>query len=528
MHLLASLCAGIRGAEDGYAVLTRRGTAALATWYPDFEGATGRTDAVQLDANGGAVAFVNELVSVSVLDADGTVVREFTDGSAAPSVEVRSLSFTGTDYVNGRAAAGKPTTLQAVLDLWKPSAGATDFQVQRAGGPISIASALSGAALYENVKGAPYNAAGDGVTDDYAAIQSALDACSAAGGGTVFFPSGTYIVTASLSLDDNVNLLGAGSGVSILKINHPTLSLAVWSGLGSPVVTSPQLISALAFKAVQANSGTLLNASSATTVVTFTSCDIGDTLTDGDLVTTGVARFYNCAFTPGSATSRAVVGSCDLLFCYVLPPAAYTPTGGCIVGSSLLLFGTNIVTTAVGPYNLVELTGAGAIGTFVGNYLQGGSANVVALAVDFGTLSRVYESGNIFTTQPYSGTAAASDTGLVQLDSRETRKNTTAVIGAGAGYAVPALAYGVHHISITGVSNETITAVVAPAGAHLVVVLDNDAGAGSGTITFGTGFMTLGTFAVANAKIRVFRFVSMAFDGTLVWVKEAADTGDIG
>jgi hypothetical protein len=44
-----------------------------------------------------------------------------------------------------------------------------------------------------NVKDAPYNATGDGVTDDSAAIQAAINACAAGGGGRVFIPTGTYV-----------------------------------------------------------------------------------------------------------------------------------------------------------------------------------------------------------------------------------------------------------------------------------------------------------------------------------------------
>lgn len=51
-------------------------------------------------------------------------------------------------------------------------------------------------ALTVNVKDAPYNATGNGITDDTAAIQTAVDAVIAAGAsGTVNFPSGTYIVS---------------------------------------------------------------------------------------------------------------------------------------------------------------------------------------------------------------------------------------------------------------------------------------------------------------------------------------------
>lgn len=48
-----------------------------------------------------------------------------------------------------------------------------------------------------NVKNAPFNAKGDGVYDDTAAIQGAID-CAAGKGGTVYCPSGTYLVSAPL------------------------------------------------------------------------------------------------------------------------------------------------------------------------------------------------------------------------------------------------------------------------------------------------------------------------------------------
>ncbi|WP_437304854.1 glycosyl hydrolase family 28-related protein [Sorangium sp. So ce388] len=43
-----------------------------------------------------------------------------------------------------------------------------------------------------NVKNAPYNAVGDGTALDRQAIQSAIDAAEAAGGGVVYIPKGTY------------------------------------------------------------------------------------------------------------------------------------------------------------------------------------------------------------------------------------------------------------------------------------------------------------------------------------------------
>ncbi len=49
--------------------------------------------------------------------------------------------------------------------------------------------------FYADAAAAPYLAAGDGFTDDRAAIQRALDDACAAGGGEVFLPGGTYIAS---------------------------------------------------------------------------------------------------------------------------------------------------------------------------------------------------------------------------------------------------------------------------------------------------------------------------------------------
>jgi hypothetical protein len=56
-----------------------------------------------------------------------------------------------------------------------------------------------------------YGAKGDGITNDTAAIQAAIDACAAAGGGIVWFPLGRYKTTRSLLVRAGaIALVGTG------------------------------------------------------------------------------------------------------------------------------------------------------------------------------------------------------------------------------------------------------------------------------------------------------------------------------
>jgi polygalacturonase len=65
--------------------------------------------------------------------------------------------------------------------------------------------------VYFNVR--DYGATGDGKTLDSPAINKAIEACAAAGGGTVFVPAGTYL-SGSIHLANNLNLhLDAGSTI---------------------------------------------------------------------------------------------------------------------------------------------------------------------------------------------------------------------------------------------------------------------------------------------------------------------------
>lgn len=82
-----------------------------------------------------------------------------------------------------------------------------------------IVTARFGGEPWFDVKAPAYAAVGDGVNDDTAEIQAAIDAAKLVGGGTVYFPSGTYKISAPLILHSGVTLLGNGRRNSVILVS---------------------------------------------------------------------------------------------------------------------------------------------------------------------------------------------------------------------------------------------------------------------------------------------------------------------
>lgn len=164
-------------------------TTPLAT-YTDSSGGTPNTNPVILDSRGEANVWL------------GPASYKFKL-TTSTDVELWTVDNVQTDYADALSdlAASGGSSLVGFL---QSAAGAVATTVQ--------------SKLREFVSVKDFGAKGDGVTDDTAAIQAAIDAVysSSPQGGTLYFPKGTYKVTTSIYQKPRVSFLGDGSRQSTI------------------------------------------------------------------------------------------------------------------------------------------------------------------------------------------------------------------------------------------------------------------------------------------------------------------------
>lgn len=289
MHLIDALACGLQGAGNGYAELYQRGTSTRATWYSSFDasGANSSGANITLDSYGGAVVYVNEHVDVVVKASDGATIRSFTSSPGAPAVEVISRSFTGVDYTTGVSGASKPVDLGTLLDRWLTSAGTLDFNVMAGGVARTLQSLATLFGQVFVVTDDRYGATGDGTTDDTASIQSCLTAAGVTG-GIVFFPPGSYKITDTLDVPNDVALFGVGSGVSQIHVYHATAGALAYAT--SSIFM--QVIVGLYILPMQANTGSIIDQGAGVKLL-VSDCALGSSSdSNGDLI--AVANSATC------------------------------------------------------------------------------------------------------------------------------------------------------------------------------------------------------------------------------------------
>lgn len=216
---------------SGYKVYTyAAGTTTPLVTYSDVNGATPNANPVILDSNGEAdIHFGAALYKIDVRD---PVNDQSISGFPVDNVGIPALSGSVVNTVADLKAlsAGQFGTVQ-VLGYYSAGDGAGDIfkwngssTASDNGGTVIIPNSAPGAGRWERVYSAldvkKFGARGNGVTDDTAKIQAALDFANTAGGYTISVPGGTYVCSASINIYKNTHLRGVGKSLSKILCTH--------------------------------------------------------------------------------------------------------------------------------------------------------------------------------------------------------------------------------------------------------------------------------------------------------------------
>lgn len=211
-----------------------------------------------------------------------------------------------------------------------------------------------------------YGALGNGTNDDTSAIQAAITAIAAAGGGILFVPAGTYKLTAALSLTSAnvVSFLGLGPGISVFNqtstsangiFYNPSSTLS-YASITNMSVTGPGSGTGVGIF-LEANSG----------AAQVTSCNLEN-------VTVSGFGSHNIEIVTGVGTSLDTVNSTSSGgHCYFLSGGTGNVMDNCYAGGG--------ATTQQGfqltNVSYTTLNGCKVFGTGGGYQITGGSANQI-------------------------------------------------------------------------------------------------------------------------------------------------------
>lgn len=264
-------------------------------------------------------------------------VNQYGPGAQYAYTETSSTVVTFTNGLHVGAVV-KFTTTQTL------SGGTTDSALVTYNPPFSNAVATNvenKLAQYVSVK--DFGAVGDGTTNDTTAIQNALNAKS-----SVYFPTGTYLITAPLVVNGNQAIFGDSQYLSIIKTN---------AALSPAIITSNGVVGEVSIQNIQLwnNGGTAcINATDATNGIGGYARNVKMVGNPCVLGTGGginpIMNFYYCVFNPTQSSSRLIDLSGANSY------NNFTLTNSVLFGSA-----TGIA---------VKITGSGSSGLIQGIYIQ--------------------------------------------------------------------------------------------------------------------------------------------------------------
>lgn len=266
--------------------------------------------------------------------------------------------------------------------------------------------------LGETISVLDYGAVGDGVANDTAAIQAAMDAGAALGGARIVFPPGDYKITTSLNIGNGTGaavsskagVVLAGNGAPAITgffTGYPINSAVriVWAGVAAPMVNVNGPLQGWGVQSIA-----LVGNSVATIGINVVSGQFGDCC---DVLITG------CMSEAIGSTTVPPFGSLsntDSLHNYWRHIAIQMPVSAGVKGIVLTGAGPSVsADTDVNTFVDVFI-GLPASGTGYGIYLQnadtnqfmnvhlaGGSASATGVMFDYnGSAGNIFPSGNAF------------------------------------------------------------------------------------------------------------------------------------
>src|SRR6185503_10386739 len=132
---------------------------------------------------------------------DTTLFVQAGDGAKYPSAAPFMLQLGNAspfELSKCTARSGDVLTLLRAQEGTSAQTFAVGVTVEQVASAGNLANLWTASPQVFNVLG--YGAKGDGATDDTTAIQAAITACQNAGGGTVYLPTGKYLVSAPLAV----------------------------------------------------------------------------------------------------------------------------------------------------------------------------------------------------------------------------------------------------------------------------------------------------------------------------------------
>jgi len=475
------------------------GTTSPRTLYADSDAATPLTQPVTLNAAGKATAYLTSSADLRIETSTGATLDSFNYGSRDGLVEVVSDAFTGTLPSGSQGAGGSTDLATALLALGMSLGtgnGGVDGKFHGRYGTVSTNVWEELEAIWFNVK--RFGAIGDGLHDDTLNIQAALNATAAAGGGTVYLPPGTYVVSSALLLTaSGVSVVGAGRTTTIIK--NTSAGGDCLSVSGSDVAIDSIGISATG----STGAGIVLAASVAR--LTFTTFSVTGHRKG---ISGSAGSNVDCLFFNGLITTDLNINGS----CISLTSAQRITTLSCVLttggGGSAIEFVTSVtnarimLNTISGVLGTAVVLGAAQNCQIIANTLAGFSSSHSVTSGVF--ISFAFNSGQIL------GGPANLLGGSQYIDQSTSRWQTglcslTTSIGTTSAYTPSANLYSDHHVRGTA-AGITIT-VNAPTGAQtdgavINFFFENQSG-GAVTWSFNAAFRTAAVAPATGTGIGV-------------------------